>query len=81
MNSEIEQEWILDSAGHEELSLHLFTKMLFRIAHSWATHINVEEYCELLMKIYQRITFKKVIKAANSEVVFANPTIVCEVVP
>jgi hypothetical protein len=33
MASEIEQEWLMDSVGNDELSLHLFSKVLFRIAH------------------------------------------------
>lgn len=63
MKQEIEQEWIQDSHGHQELTFHLFKKSLFRIAHAWAVHISVEEYVELLTKIYHRITIRKVIKA------------------
>ena len=33
MNAEIDQEWLQDSQGQSELTLHLFTKVLFRIAH------------------------------------------------
>jgi len=80
MTSEIEQEWLMDCAGHSELTLHLFSKLLFRIAHQWSTHINIDEYCELMMKIFQRITIRKVIRAANSQVILAMPTITIEIV-
>ena len=55
MENEIEQEWVMDSQGQEELSFNLLTKVLFRIAHSWATNIDLDEYMELLSKIYDRI--------------------------
>ena len=32
MTREVEQEWIMDSSNHGELSLNLFTKLLYRIA-------------------------------------------------
>jgi hypothetical protein len=75
MNQEIDQEWMLDSAGNSELTLNLFTKMLFRIAHAWAVHVNLEEYVELLTKIYQRITIRKVIMAKSGQAVLAYPTL------
>ena len=40
------------------MNFNLFTKLLFRIAHQWATHIDLDEYIELLTKIYQRIITK-----------------------
>jgi hypothetical protein len=55
MENEIEQEWVMDSRGQEELSFNLLTKVLFRIAHSWATNIDLDEYVELLSKIFDRI--------------------------
>ena len=79
MAVEIEQEWLQDSAGHSELTLHLFTKALFKVAHQWATHVSVEEYCELLTKIYQRITCRKVMRARDSSALIAMPTIQCEI--
>ena len=33
MSKEIDQEWLMDSLGNDEMSLHLFTKLLFRIVH------------------------------------------------
>lgn len=81
MASEIENEWLMDSAGNHDMSLHLFTKLMFRIAHQWATHINLDEYIEILFKIYYRITVRRVIVSSTSEVKIAMPTIQCEVVP
>lgn len=71
----------MDRGGLNELSLHLFTKLLFRVAHQWATHIDLDEYCELLEKIYLRITIRKVIKANDGSVLFCHPTIHSEVIP
>jgi hypothetical protein len=79
MAQEIEQEWLQDSVGHSELTLHLFTKVLFKIAHQWATHISVDEYCELLNKIYQRVTCRKVMRARDSSALVVMPTIQCEI--
>jgi len=33
MKSEIEEEWLMDRCNQDELSLHLFTKLLFRLSH------------------------------------------------
>ena len=33
MAVEIDHEWNMDSAGSEGMSLHIFTKLLFRIVH------------------------------------------------
>ena len=33
----------------------MLTKVLFRVAHQWATHIDIDEYIDLLNKIYDRI--------------------------
>jgi hypothetical protein len=41
----------------------------------------LEEYLELLNKIYLRITHRKVVKASNNEVYMAYPTIHVEIVP
>ena len=45
----------MDSRGQGELSFNLLTKVLFRIAHSWATNIDLDEYTDLLSKIFDRI--------------------------
>lgn len=81
MQKEVEQEWQMDSANHGELNLHLLTKLLFRVAHNWATHIDLEEYIEVLEKVYQRITVRKVICAKDNKTVICYPTIYCDVVP
>jgi|688.fasta_scaffold1366927_1 hypothetical protein len=65
MSKEIAQEWLLDSCGLQEMTLVLFQKTLFRIAHIWATHVDIKEYIELLEKVYSRITIKKVIRGAD----------------
>ena len=65
MSKEIDQEWLQDSQGQATLNLHLFTKVLFRIAHQWSVHIDLDEYIELLTKVYTRITIRKVIRASD----------------
>ena len=64
---EIAQEWVLDSCGESEMSLLLFQKLLFKIAHSWATHVDTKEYVELLEKLYDRITVKRVTRGATGK--------------
>ena len=71
----------MDSDGEEALNFDLFNKLLFRIAHSWATHVDLDEYLEILDKIYARITIRQVIKASDGSVVTCHPTIGCEILP
>jgi len=71
----------MDSCGQPEMSLHVFTKLMFRIAHQWATHIDLDEYIELLGMIYDRITIRKVIRASDGIVIDCFPTIQVEVIP
>lgn len=66
--------------GQPELTLHLFTKLLFRIAHQWATHIDLEEYLELLGKIYARITIRKAVRASDGKEVLCYPTIHTQII-
>lgn len=75
MAREVAMEWIYDARGASEMNLTLFTKALFRVAHSWATHIDLEEYIELLEKVYERITFKQIIRGATGKVELAIPRI------
>jgi hypothetical protein len=81
MDREIEDEWILDSHGLPSLSYHLFAKLLFRIAHYWATNVDVAEYVELLEKLFNRITLRKVTRAVDGSEVLCYPTIFCEILP
>ena len=67
MNREVAQEWIHDARQQKTMNLIMFQKMLFRIAHSWATHIDMAEYIELLGKIYDRIICKKVIRGETGK--------------
>ena len=57
----------------------MFTKTLFRVAHSWGTHIDVDEYVEILTKVYERITVKKVIRGQTGEVEIILPRIQVEI--
>lgn len=51
------------------MNLIMFQKALYRIAHGWTTHIDMEEYVELLDKVYDRIVVKKIIRASgNTEI-------------
>jgi hypothetical protein len=65
MAKEIAQEWVMDACGEKEMSLLLFQKALFRLAHSWATHVDTKEYIELLEKLYERITVKRVTRGTD----------------
>ena len=48
---------------------------MFRVAHYWATHIDVAEYVELLWKVYERITCRKIIRGADGSVEVILPRI------
>lgn len=76
---EVAQEWIYDARGQETMNLIMFQKMLFRMAHSWATHIDLDEYIEILGKVYDRITCKKIIRGATGKVEIALPRLEVEI--
>jgi hypothetical protein len=60
MSSEITQEWLMDCRGQPSITQVILGKVLYRIAHWWSTNIDMDEYLDLLQRIYDRITFKKV---------------------
>ena len=49
--------------------------MLYRIAHGWATNIDLDEYVEVLEKVYDRITAKIVTRGKTGEQELALPRI------
>lgn len=65
VEKEIQEQWIFDSQGRNDLDYSMIVLVLFRIAHSWAVHIDYEEYVFLLNKIYERITCKVVINIGS----------------
>lgn len=65
VEKEILNEWIYDCQGCPELDYNLFTRVLFRIAHSWSVHIDYEEYASLLKILYERVTCKVHVKAGE----------------
>ena len=79
MCREVAQEWIHDARGQSSMNLIMFQKALFRIAHGWATHIDMEEYNELLSKVYDRITIKKIIRGDTGTTEIALPRIQIEI--
>ena len=79
MRREVAQEWIYDARGQKSMSLIMFQKLLFRIAHGWATHIDVDEYVELLERVYERITVKQIIRGETGKVELALPRIQVEI--
>jgi len=58
MSREVAQEWIHDARGQPTMNLVMFQKTLFRVAHAWSTHVDLDEYLELLDRVYERITVK-----------------------
>lgn len=65
MEKEIQEEWIFDSQGRNDLDYSMIVLVLFRIAHSWSVNIDYEEYVFLLNKIYERISCKVVVNAGS----------------
>lgn len=43
------------------MSFDLFSHLLFRLAHAWTIHVDLEEYLNFLENLYSRITVKAVI--------------------
>ena len=75
MESEIEEEWALDSRGLPDLSFHLLTKVLFRVAHQWCVNIDLDEYVEMLNRVYDRIIcYSQVV--TNSRTLNISPQII-----
>lgn len=62
MRAQVNQEWVYDSHNSNVMDQNLFMKFIFRIAHQWATAIDVCEYVELLEKVYQRIVHRKIVR-------------------
>ena len=78
MNREVAQEWIHDARGQKTMNITMFQKMLYRVAHCWGTHIDMDEYVEVLNKVYERITVRKVIRGETGKVEIAIPRIQVE---
>jgi hypothetical protein len=79
MAKEIAQEWQLDCCGQTEMSLLLFQKTLFRIAHTWTAHVDVKEYVELLGKLFERITVQRVTRGKDGTSQLFLPVICVEI--
>jgi len=70
IESFIEDEWKLSTKGRSTLDYERFCKYLFKFVHTWATHINKEEYVDFLKLIYQRITKYVKLKQDMTEIYF-----------
>ena len=79
VSTELKHQWKNDAAGLDSMSMTLFTKLLFRITHSWCIHIDLEEYIEFLNKLYDRIIIKKIVRGADGSTVLLLPEIFCEI--
>ena len=60
IDSELAHEWLLDSHGQTEITQVILGKILFRVAHWWSTNVDIDEYIDMLQRVYSRITFKRV---------------------
>lgn len=74
MEKEILSEWVLDCHGRKDLDYNLLVLVLFRVVHSWAVHIDYEEYAFLLHTIYRRLI--RVVKVRTKERIPVLPNIV-----
>jgi hypothetical protein len=66
MEAQVAQEWVYDSHNSNVMDQNLFMKFIFRIAHQWATSIDINEYIELLEKVYSRITHKVIVRSSGA---------------
>ena len=72
VDKEIKAEWIFDCQGRKDLDYNLFVRILFRISHSWAVHVDYEEYSFLLNVLYDRVTCKVLVKSKTRTEIFPN---------
>ena len=56
----------------------MLIKLLFRIVHEWGTHVDLEEYLDLLGKIYLRIIERKTFNIESNSEFVMQPTIIVE---
>lgn len=65
MKTQVTQEWFYDSHNGANMDQNLFMKFIFRVAHQWATSVDIQEYCELLEKVYSRIVHRKIVRSSG----------------
>ncbi|CAG9329088.1 unnamed protein product [Blepharisma stoltei] len=70
----IEEDWDTDSAGADALDYKHFYDAIFQLADIWTEEVNPNTYAEFLIKIYRRITTKRVV-TQNGEVKKIMPSI------
>jgi len=62
----IEDDWENDSQGAETLDYFLFYRAIFQLADIWTNSLDVKEYVDFLIKIFRRITARKIIHSDGS---------------
>jgi adenylate/nucleoside-diphosphate kinase len=62
----IEDDWANDSQGAETLDYFLFYRAIFQLADIWTNSLDVKEYVDFLIKIFRRITARKIIHLDGS---------------
>lgn len=58
INSFVNNEFLEFSHGNASMNIEAFTEAVFKLIHTWCTHINKYEYCYFLELIINRITKK-----------------------
>lgn len=79
VTTELKHQWKSDGAGLETMGMSQFTKLLFKIVHTWAIHVDLEEYIEFLNKLYDRIIVKKIVRGDDGTTDLLLPEIYTEI--
>lgn len=79
VTTELKHQWKSDAAGLDTMGMSQFTKLIFKIVHAWAIHVDLEEYIEFLNKLYDRVIIKKIVRGGDGSVDILLPEIYTEI--
>lgn len=72
ITEQIEEDWISDCKGFENLTRERFYDAIFELIDYWTTSIDILEYYEFAIKLYNRITVK-IIKYSDGTICYITP--------
>lgn len=72
ITEQIEEDWISDCKGFDNLTRERFYDAIFELIDYWTTSIDILEYYEFAIKLYNRITVK-IIKYSDGTICYITP--------
>lgn len=70
--TQIDKDWISDCKGKDNLTWERFFDALYELIDIWTTSIDILEYYEFAIKLYNRITIK-IIKYKDGSIMYITP--------